>query len=573
MKKAVAIAWLSPILLAADTHYVRPPETCTNTYAQYPFTSWETASTNLQWAVNAAGTAGTVLVSNGVYRLTNNVVITDAIYVRSWVDGAFDPTNTVLDGQGSVACLYLNHTGAVVAGFAFTNGNGVGGNNSNYGGAVYIGSGVSSGGTLSNCIVAGNTAPQQGGGIYARGNYCLIVDCRVESNTVINAGDRGGGGISMYGGTVRGCLVRTNVILESSSIYTGGGGIASRDSVLIDDCVIENNFTVNMGGGVFATEQSVISNTVIRNNHSTGQTDSQGGGGLALRNCYSWVADCMIVDNHCASNGGGVLIYQGASGYFSTISNSTIRGNIAGRRGGGVNLSPGSPSYAVTNKIIACMIETNQSGDSGGGVFIGTGGILMDRCILRGNQASSEGGFRNMNASANFPTIIRNTLITGNSAAGNCGGARLRYGGIMQNCTVSSNYAGGSVGGLWLDGTNLTEGPVTLTNVICRYNFAGETEVNYTLSDGAVVAYSCTWPTNGLAGPGNIEADPLFVDTNAGNYRLQAGSPCINAGALQPAWMPDGLDLDGRPRLDRFSRAVDMGCHEHILSGMLLQIR
>jgi hypothetical protein len=55
---------------------------------------------------------------------------------------------------------------------------------------------------------------------------------------------------------------------------------------------------------------------------------------------------------------------------------------------------------------------------------------------------------------------------------------------------------------------------------------------------------------------GNISADPLFV---AGGYRLQEGSPCVDAGddyvlTLLP------VDLDGRPR--RIGPHVDMGAFE-----------
>lgn len=572
MKKAFAIAWLSPILLAADTHYVRPPETCTNTAEQFPYTSWENAATNIQWAVNAAGTEGTVLVSNGVYRLTNNVVITDAIYVRSWMDGALDPTNTVLDGQSNVACLYLNHTGAVVAGLAFTNGNGVGGANDNYGGAVYIGGTDAAGGTLSNCIVSGNTVLQQGGGIYARGDNVLIVDCRIEGNIVQNANDRGGGGVCLYNSTIRRCTVRENVILAASSLYTGGGGIASCNAALIEACLITGNTTTNNGGGIFCTEAAVIRDSIIQSNRATGANAVHGGGGIMARNPSTQISGCLIADNSATNNGGGLFIQAAASGNWLVISNSTLCGNGAGANGGGVNLSPGSQNYAVTSIIASCVLETNTA-LTGGGIYVGSGGVLVDCCVIRGNQANNEGGIRTMNPSVNYPYILRNTLIVGNSALTNSGGGRVRYGAMVQNCTVANNAAGVAVGGLWLDGTNAVYGASSASNLICRYNYVGAAENNINVRDGGIVAWTCTAPTNGLTGPGNIEADPLFVDTNAGNYRLQAGSPCINAGALQPAWMPDGLDLDGRPRLDRFSRVVDMGCHEHIAAGMLMQIR
>ena len=38
-------------------------------------------------------------------------------------------------------------------------------------------------------------------------------------------------------------------------------------------------------------------------------------------------------------------------------------------------------------------------------------------------------------------------------------------------------------------------------------------------------------------------------------------------------WMADAIDLDGRCRLDRFSRQVDMGCYEYLPQGMILNLR
>ena len=38
------------------------------------------------------------------------------------------------------------------------------------------------------------------------------------------------------------------------------------------------------------------------------------------------------------------------------------------------------------------------------------------------------------------------------------------------------------------------------------------------------------WPRWKYPGRGNMNADPLFVDPEAGDYRLQPGSPCIKRG-------------------------------------------
>ena len=42
----------------------------------------------------------------------------------------------------------------------------------------------------------------------------------------------------------------------------------------------------------------------------------------------------------------------------------------------------------------------------------------------------------------------------------------------------------------------------------------------------------------------NIFLDPLFVDPNAGNFNLQAGSPCIDAGNPASPPDPDGTVAD-----------------------------
>lgn len=65
-------------------------------------------------------------------------------------------------------------------------------------------------------------------------------------------------------------------------------------------------------------------------------------------------------------------------------------------------------------------------------------------------------------------------------------------------------------------------------------------------------------------------AEAIFGDPGAGNYRLSAGSPCVNAGINQD-WMTNAIDLGGNIRI-RYG-AVDMGSYECIYDNTLYNFR
>jgi len=67
-----------------------------------------------------------------------------------------------------------------------------------------------------------------------------------------------------------------------------------------------------------------------------------------------------------------------------------------------------------------------------------------------------------------------------------------------------------------------------LYNCIVYNNSSEEapTWANYTPDSG--FQFCCAWPLP--TGPGNIAADPRFVDTAAGDFRLRPDSPCLEAG-------------------------------------------
>jgi parallel beta-helix repeat protein len=150
------------------------------------------------------------------------------------------------------------------------------------------------------------------------------------------------------------------------------------------------------------------------------------------------------------------------------------------------------------------------------------------------------------------------------------------------NNEISNNVCyGNGISGIWIWDTLAN----TARNNICVNNNADVAELildTLALPHGLEINYNCYYSLDGTptinigAGHGSggvsfavyqsatgqdaqgMAADPLFVDTAARNFRLAAGSPCIDAG--DPA-TPPGFDFDGTPTPQ--GTAVDMGAYEY----------
>ena len=285
---------------------------------------------------------------------------------------------------------------------------------------------------------------------------------------------------------------------------------------------------------------------------SNGYTSSGGGGGGVyiqngtVSNCV--ITDCVNSNTDARHGGGGIRI----SGGLGVVANSIISRNrkyLGDQGGGGIALENTS-----TSRIENCVIEGNNT-------FVGHGGGIYVGYDLNYGQPLAE---------------IRNCLIRGNATMTSSsyygGGIMLGYAVsnrlLIENCTIVCNT------GRWVGGISFLNGADKITNALIRNCIVvsnwGQDYPNIGGVGTNAAAYTCSTPgTHFKLINGNISNAPVFVDPAAGDYHIQRSSPCINTGTNQAGWMAGARDLDGRSRLDPFSRQVDMGCYEYLPSGAL----
>jgi hypothetical protein len=261
----------------------------------------------------------------------------------------------------------------------------------------------------------------------------------------------------------------------------------------------------------------------------------EGIGQLTIRRC--------TITQNSAPDGGG--IYAGRFDGSVQITDCTIADNVAdgpGASGAGV-LCMG---WDANTRVSYCTITGNRAIDenaSGAGVECLYSGAHITNCTISGNAAigehASAGGA--LFCSWGRPARIVNCLITRNAADAYAGALATAADTDLKvtNCTISANSAaaGRALGCApeWIPGS------AQLTNCIL---WNGGDEVRLDNDSTVTIGYSDV--QGGWEGFSNIDADPLFVDPDNGDYHLSPGSPCIDAGCnwSVPADFAD-LDDDG----------------------------
>ncbi len=296
-------------------------------------------------------------------------------------------------------------------------------------------------------------------------------------------------------------IVATNHILNIKSLNGAANAIIDGDG--IQRCA---NLHVEALRVYYPYTQTQLTGFTLANGVAVNEDnlypssfDKCGGGAL-----YGILYDCILENNLAEGDGGGA--------YGSTLDSCFLIGNSAYLGGGGAD--------CMFNN---CMVISNTA-------FVGGGmarfcGAMNSKFLY--NTAYIGGGAGTIGGSYNYGQEIPivNCLFANNKAytGGGIDGRIV----ILFNCTITDNAATFG-GGVWIESAH--DYPIN------GYAFNSIIWGNY--ATGAIDSYmvfldhSCTGDDL-LFHNNSIIADPLFVDADNGDYRLQDGSPCIDTGSYE----------------------------------------
>ncbi len=159
--------------------------------------------------------------------------------------------------------------------------------------------------------------------------------------------------------------------------------------------------------------------------------------------------------------------------------------------------------------------------------------VFITNNIFHGNNVGNYSMVWLGTASAKA-VVSRNLFYDNNSYA--CVG--IQYGTVE----IINNTFANNGGGIYRYGS---ESSVVINNIIVNSTSRGIRDV-FSIAD-----YNCVWQNNpdyedgAVPGSNDISADPLFVNPATGDFRLQPGSPCVDAGDPDAKYNdPDGSRSD-----------------------------
>ncbi len=323
----------------------------------------------------------------------------------------------------------------------------------------------------------------------------------LDGFTIRNGVHELGGGIYCNNAspTIKNCVITENRSVAPNLQGRGGGGIYcfNSDAVIIACKIIDNSANSDYGAGVLFTgsttqnksQPSLINCTISKN---------EGDAVFCYDEVNPVIKDCTVSQN----NGRGIVYNRFARG-DNTITNCLITQNS----GSGIECR----FYSYMN--ITDSIITQNKAEFGGGIYCDGSSIIdVSDCIIAQNIATKSGGGIYIHSKWGHAEIT--------------------------HCTITRNSANAEGGGVF---AFVDFSFFNLSNSIVWGNTTRGDHAEFAGAGRKISIKSCDIQ-NGLEGIGhepdgawftyvnNINADPLFVDADRGDYRLKENSPASTMG-------------------------------------------
>ncbi|HUD43702.1 MAG TPA: hypothetical protein VMR06_17080 [Dokdonella sp.] len=383
-----------------------------------------------------------------------------------------------------------------------------------------------------------------GSGIAFSGNGILQV---IESTITLN---RGGGIAASATGTDAELILDTGTLVT----FNGGAGVALHGPIemtmIAPQTMIAYNTSGSAGGGLYvgAGAHAYVGSPgfsglpAIYANEATSL-----GGGIynegTLKLFATQPSRPVGVVGNAASWGAGIESRGTTCAWDFRIDDNTgwrgpavhVSGVLIMNRDGFAECTPHPAAVRCTAGDTCNSVSGNTSEDpnGAGAIHLDDGYLSADRIRLRDNRA------RFMVYGSDSDITLRNCLIAGNIADDALlaadGATTIGNALVMLNCTVSRNQIGSHT----LSASNY----LGISKSILDQPGRG---VRYLGSSGYFVDHLLAADLGGLpALPTIVQADPMFVAPDAGDYRLRFLSPAVD---FAPADSFSSVDLAGRPR-------------------------
>jgi len=349
-------------------------------------------------------------------------------------------------------------------------------------------------------------------------------------------------------------LASQNLLAATNYVSKTGGHISPFDSwanaatniqAAVNAAFSGNIVLVNEGTYYPANQINITKNITLKSVNGMIKTIIDGGFPGKSNRCF-YIDNGDKIDGftikHGYAHGSGGNMYSDSGGGVYLRSGGIVQNcKICENTGGGVFF------FRTKGIVQNCIICSNSETLKGGGVYYYMGGTIKN-CVISNNSASASGGgiyfYRTRGD-------IINSLIYGNQAKLG-GGIYCDDCGTIQNCTIINNYASdGYGGGVFCDDGGVVQNSILYgnTNENIHSSISSNNQRN-----------NCVEGWTNLVN-GIITNTPQFISTN--DFRLQSISPCRNSGTnLQ--YVFETFDLGGNSRIMGYT--VDIGAYEFIES-------